>query len=157
MQHYGYRYDYTRKQRDDSLYLGPLPAWAADLAWCLHRDAFIPAVPDQLIVNEYLPGQGIASHIDCVPCFSDTVLSLSLGGPCVMNLTHVPEGTTVSVLLEPDSLLVLQGAARYAWKHGIAARKTDTYADQRIPRHRRISLTFRTTVSPSQSNSGSGR
>jgi alkylated DNA repair dioxygenase AlkB len=56
VQHYGYRYDYTRKQLDASLYLGPLPIWAAELARRLHRDAFIAAVPDQLIVNEYLPG-----------------------------------------------------------------------------------------------------
>jgi alkylated DNA repair dioxygenase AlkB len=146
VQHYGYRYDYTRKQLDPSLYLGPLPAWAAGLAQRLHQDAFIAAVPDQLIVNEYLAGQGIASHVDCVPCFGDTVLSLSLGGPCVMDLTHVRERAAVSVLLEPGSLLVLRGAARYAWKHGIAARKTDTYGGRSFPRRRRVSLTFRTVL-----------
>lgn len=149
VQHYGYRYDYTRKQLDATLYLGPLPPWATDLAQRLHHDTFIAAVPDQLIVNEYLPGQGIASHIDCVPCFGDTVLSLSLGGPCVMDLTHVRVGTMVAVLLEPGSLLVMRRDARYSWKHGIAARKTDTYASQRIPRRRRVSLTFRTAILPS--------
>lgn len=146
VQHYGYHYDYTRKQLDASLFLGPLPAWAAELARHLHADGHCTAVPDQLIVNEYLPGQGIASHVDCVPCFGDTVISLSLGGPCVMDLTHVRERTAVSLLLEPGSLLVLQGAARYQWKHGIAARKLDLYGDRSIPRRRRVSLTFRTAI-----------
>jgi alkylated DNA repair dioxygenase AlkB len=150
VQHYGYRYDYTRKALDDSLYLGPLPDWAATLAQRLHADGFIAAVPDQLIVNEYLPGQGIASHVDCVPCFGDTVLSLSLGGPCVMDLTHISSRTAVSLLLEPGSLLVLRDAARYAWRHGIAARKSDQYAGRTIPRRRRVSLTSRTAILPDE-------
>ena len=37
-------------------------------------------------VNEYLPGQGIAQHVDCVPCFGGTVASLSLLSPCTMRL-----------------------------------------------------------------------
>jgi alkylated DNA repair dioxygenase AlkB len=146
VQHYGYRYDYTRKTVDSSLYLGPLPGWAARLAERLHRDGHIAHVPDQLIVNEYQPGQGIASHVDCVPCFGDTVLSISLGSACVMTLTQLSDRTAVPLLLEPGSLLVMAGAARYDWKHGIAARKTDTYEGATIERGRRVSLTFRTII-----------
>src|SRR5687767_7059734 len=73
VQHYGYRYDYTRRAIDDSLFLGPIPAWAVPLADRLHREGWIAQRPDQLIVNEYLPGQGISSHVDCVPCFGDTI------------------------------------------------------------------------------------
>jgi alkylated DNA repair dioxygenase AlkB len=146
VQHYGYRYDYTRKTVDASLYLGPLPGWAAELAVRFQRDGQIARAPDQLIVNEYLPGQGIAGHVDCVPCFGDTVLSLSLGSACVMTMTHLRDRTTVPLLLEPGSLLVMAGAARYEWKHGIAARKVDTYANQSIVRGRRVSLTFRTVI-----------
>ena len=146
VQHYGYRYDYTRKTVDSSLYLGPLPDWAARLARRLHSDGHIGSVPDQLIVNEYQPGQGIASHVDCVPCFGDTVLSITLGSACVMTLTELRERTAVPLLLEPGSLLVMAGAARYDWKHGIAARKTDTYGGATIVRGRRVSLTFRTMI-----------
>lgn len=64
-------------------------------------------------------------------------------------IVNVRLGTAVSVLLEPGGLLILRGAARYAWKHGIGARKTDTYADRSIPRRRRTSLTFRTAILPS--------
>lgn len=149
VQHYGYRYDYSRKALDESLFLGPLPPWAAPFAARLHADGHIAALPDQLIVNEYLPGQGIASHIDCVPCFGDTVVSLSLGSPCVMDLSHAQERTVASLLLEPGSLLIMREEARYAWRHGIAARKTDHYAGRTLTRRRRLSLTFRTVVLPS--------
>ena len=59
VQHYGYRYDYKARKVDPSLYVGPLPDWAAELAGRLHREGWFDEVPDQLIVNEYQPGQGI--------------------------------------------------------------------------------------------------
>ncbi len=100
--------------------------------------------PDQAIINEYAPGQGIASHIDCVPCFDDVVISLSLAAPVVMDLKqkehHVP------ILLEARSLLVLRGEARYQWTHGIAKRQQDTIDGQVIPRERRLSVTFRNVI-----------
>jgi alkylated DNA repair dioxygenase AlkB len=148
VQHYGYRYDYTRRTVDAAGYLGPLPAWSAPLRQRLLIDGWATHPLDQLIVNEYLPGQGIASHIDCVPCFGATILAISLGGACVMTFTRVSDGSQVSLLLEPGSLLVLTGAARYAWKHGIPARKTDMYQGQVLPRRRRISVTLRTIITP---------
>ncbi|GCE31849.1 alpha-ketoglutarate-dependent dioxygenase AlkB [Dictyobacter alpinus] len=144
VQHYGYRYDYTRHTATSpQLYLGSLPEWLATVAQRLHADGFVAQVPDQVIVNEYEPGQGISSHIDCVPCFDDTILSLSLLSPCVMQFTHTSSTQKVPVLLEPGSLLIMQGEARYAWKHGLPARKTDVYQGQVLARKRRISLTFR--------------
>src|SRR3954470_3498496 len=62
-QHYGYRYDYTARTVDPSMYLGPLPAWARPLASRLVADGHLAAAPDQLIVNEYEPGQGINAHV----------------------------------------------------------------------------------------------
>lgn len=146
VQHYGYRYDYTRKTVDTSLYLGPLPDWAAQLAERLHHAGYAPSLPDQLIVNEYVPGQGIASHVDCVLCFGDTILALSLGSTCLMQFTHLASGRQEAMLLEPGSLLVLQGEARYGWKHGIPARKSDTYQGEVLVRQRRVSLTLRTVM-----------
>jgi alkylated DNA repair dioxygenase AlkB len=48
--------------------------------------------------------------------------------------------------LEPGSLLVLSGEARFAWTHGIAARRFDVIDGVRTARARRVSLTFRTVV-----------
>jgi alkylated DNA repair dioxygenase AlkB len=149
VQHYGWRYDYRRHAIDRSLFLGPLPDWAARLVQRLSRDGVAPSVPDQVIVNEYEPGQGIASHVDCIPCFGDTIVSLSLGSPCVMEFTRLRSRETVPLLLAPGSLLVLQGEARYGWKHGIPARKTDRHYGRAIHRRRRVSLTFRTVIAPS--------
>jgi alkylated DNA repair dioxygenase AlkB len=148
VQHYGYRYDYTRRSIDDSLYLGALPAWSQPLAERLMRDGWSTRPLDQLIINEYLPGQGISSHIDCVPCFDDTIISVSLGSACVMHYTHATDGTVVPIVLEPGSLVAMTGESRYGWKHGILARKTDSYQGQTIIRKRRVSLTLRTIIPP---------
>ena len=146
VQHYGYRYDYKRRMAPRSMFLGPLPVWVVTLIERLVHDGWAPLPPDQLISNEYMPGQGIASHIDCVPCFGDPILAISLGSPCVMLFGHPRTGVQVPVLIEPGSLYVMQGEGRYQWKHGIMARKSDVYSGRRIQRGRRISLTFRTVI-----------
>jgi alkylated DNA repair dioxygenase AlkB len=68
-----------------------------------------------------------------------------------MDFTHATTGEKQSHLLEPKSLLVLSGDARYHWQHAIPARKTDKWRGQTIPRARRISLTFRTVLALPQS------
>ncbi len=143
VQHYGWRYDYKVRSVDYAMYMGDLPEWAAWLAQRLYDDRHIGAVPDQMIVNEYLPGQGIAPHIDCEPCFSNTVISVSLLSPIVMDFCHVASRRRAEVLLEPRSLVVIAEDSRYDWTHGIAARKTDFFRQEKMDRKLRISLTFR--------------
>ncbi|MEY4463468.1 MAG: hypothetical protein RLZZ81_439 [Pseudomonadota bacterium] len=140
VQHYGYKYDYKSRSIDQSYYLGLLPKWLQVIADELYKKNIFNELPNQVIINEYMPGQGIASHIDCVPCFSDTVCSLSLGGSCIMELTN--DKTKHSILLKPRSLLVFKNEARYTWKHGIIPRKSDN----KIIRNRRVSLTFRKVI-----------
>jgi len=94
VQHYGYRYDYRSRSVGREAYLGPLPGWAAELADRLAEDTPVERAPDQLIVNEYLPGRGISAHVDCVPCFGDVVLSISLGSACVMTFTEPATGAS---------------------------------------------------------------
>lgn len=143
-QHYGYLYDYRAKKVDLSSYLGELPPWLHEIASQVYLQKLIEHMPDQAIINEYLPGQGISSHIDCVPCFGNAVISLSLGSAVVMDFKrqerHVP------VLLAPRSVVVLRSDARYEWTHGIAKRRSDMHNDQKIQRGRRISITFRTML-----------
>jgi alkylated DNA repair dioxygenase AlkB len=144
VQHYGYRYNYKARTVERAAdFLGSLPEWINPLIQKILNEKLITKIPDQLIVNEYEPGQGISEHIDCVPCFDETIFSLSLGSACVMNFTRVEPLDKVSLLLEPGSLLILRGEARYNWKHGIIPHKTDIYRGQIIQRTRRISLTFR--------------
>jgi alkylated DNA repair dioxygenase AlkB len=148
VQHYGYTYDYSAKAITPAVYLGPLPDWLSGYAAALRRKGLFAQTPDQAIVNEYRPGQGIAPHIDRAPCFAETVASLSLGSPCVMDFAHGATGQKTSMLLEPCSLLVLSGDARYQWTHAIAPRKTDQFDGAAIARRRRVSLTFRKTLAP---------
>lgn len=146
VQHYGYRYDYKARRVTDDSYLGPLPSWLEALASRLWEEGIFEIRPDQVIINEYLPGQGIAAHVDCEPCFGGTIASLSLGSACMMEFSSLRSGGSLSGFLEPQSLLVLQDEARFGWKHGIPARKSDLIAGQKFPRARRVSLTFRTVV-----------
>ena len=138
VQHYGYRYDYRARQVTTEMYLGPLPGWLERIGWQLHEDGLIEQTPDQVIINEYLPGQGIAPHVDCEPCFGHRIFSLSLGGAATMEFTRRDQDK-VALTLAPRSLVMIYGEARYDWKHGIPARKSD----DGIPRARRVSLTLR--------------
>jgi alkylated DNA repair dioxygenase AlkB len=65
-----------------------------------------------------------------------------------MDFTHSLTQEKVSILLEPGGVLVMQGAARYDWQHGIAARKKDTYKGTKFLRTRRVSVTFREVLFP---------
>lgn len=143
VQHYGYKYDYKARTVTGDAYLGPLPAWLKPVAQKLTDDQVFPALPDQAIVNEYEPGQGISPHIDCVPCFDDVIASLSLGSPCVMQFAHPQSGEKQEILLQERSLIVITGEARYEWTHSIPARKADIINGFKLNRTRRVSLTFR--------------
>lgn len=146
VQHYGYRYDYRERRVTEGSHLGALPDWLLPIARRLVADGSFSVMPDQVIVNEYLPGQGIAPHVDCEPCFGDTIASVSLGSACLMEFRKVGQDERLEHMLDPRSLLIFSGEARYAWKHGIAARKTDVVDGAKRPRARRISLTFRSVV-----------
>ncbi len=144
VQHYGYKYDYKARSVTKDSWLGPLPDWVQPLAQKLQSEHLFRSRPDQTIVNEYLPGQGISAHIDCVPCFDDVIASLSLGTPAIMQFSKGSEKQ--KIFLKPRSLIVLSGPARYEWQHAIPARKTDVANGFKIERGRRLSLTFRTVI-----------
>ena len=147
VQHYGFKYDYKARKVNYDMRIGELPEWLKRLSQKLHKDGHMPEVADQVIVNEYLPGQGISGHIDCEPCFEKTIVSLSLGSSCVMDFTNKDDKTKkIPVWLAPKSLIVLGGEARYKWLHGIATRKSDEWNGHRYARQRRVSLTFRRVI-----------
>ncbi|WP_421951122.1 alpha-ketoglutarate-dependent dioxygenase AlkB [Pelagibacterium sp.] len=146
VQHYGFRYDYKARRVTNESYLGPLPDWLEILADRLRKDSIFQAHPDQVIVNEYFPGQGIAPHVDCEPCFGEIIASLSLGSACLMEFSDIHSGHTAIQVLAPRSLLVLSDEARFNWTHGIPARKSDVIDGKKIARGRRVSLTFRTVI-----------
>lgn len=144
VQHYGWKYDYKSKQKRVA---PPIPVWCNRITNRLQEEGILTCTPDQLIVNEYLPGQGIALHIDKQDLFEDCIVSLSLLSDVAMTFQN--GSLRKDILLQRRSLLVMSGNARWDWSHGIAKRKTDKNIlhfngkSENITRQRRISLTFR--------------
>ncbi len=130
-QHYGYTYDYIRSTCSKA---APIPEWCNDIMNKIKSE--FGEVPDQIIINEYTSGQGIAPHIDS-KIFGDCIMSLSLCSDITMNLSYKEE--VIDINLPKRSMLVLMDEARTNWKHGIIQRKTDNG----VKRGTRISLTFR--------------
>ena len=148
VQHYGWRYDYRARIVERDMHIGPLPAWLRDIAERLHAETkLFDRVPDQAIMNEYEPGQGIAMHADR-QCFGPTVATISLGDDWRMDLKPVGGSakSRVDILLEQGSVLLMTGDARWRWLHGIAKRMKERTAHGWRPRRRRVSLTFRTVL-----------
>lgn len=114
----------------------------------------------QLTLNEYLPGQGIAAHIDTESCFGPEIFVISLGSGVTMTMMEQKPGRSKSsgesqetkmrkhVYLKQRSLLILKDDARFLWSHMIAPRKNDKVDGQLIARGRRVSLTFRQALFP---------
>jgi alkylated DNA repair dioxygenase AlkB len=122
----------------------PIPSWGQALAERMHLDGIVDRPFNQMLINEYLPAQGISLHCDYEP-FDRTVVSLSLLSPCVMDFRCAKDERREAILLQPRSLLVLSDEARYQWQHGIAGRKKDRWQGNVILRGRRLSVTFRLT------------
>lgn len=147
VQHYGYKYNYRARKIDNSLYLGKLPGWSENLIQKMLDGKIINFTPDQAIVNKYEIGQGISSHIDCEPCFGDTIISLSLGSSCILNFEKkLNSKDKIGLFLEPRTLLVMKKESRYDWFHGIPLRKSDKFNGEIIKRARRISVTYRKVI-----------
>lgn len=155
VQHYGYKYDYSNRRLDESAHIGSLPEWLALLAHKIRGVGAGDAVRlldaqrpfEQAIVNEYERGQGIAPHIDR-DCFGPVVATVSLGSAVSMDFCCNETGDEYEHRLEPRSLVLLYGDARWKWRHGIAKRRTDTVHGQKTARQRRLSITFRTIARP---------
>ena len=145
VQHYGWRYDYKARAITPDMHIGALPDWLSRLAHKLYNEtSLFDKVPEQVIVNEYLPGQGIATHIDH-PGFGPTVCTISLLDDWEMDFSEDWKDKAPA-LLQRGSCVLLTGASRSVWQHGIAPRKTEPLESGRRNRRRRLSLTFRTVV-----------
>ena len=144
VQHYGFRYDYRARSSGRHAPAPAFPRWADVIGERL-RPLFDGRLPEQCIVNEYQPGQGIGMHTDHA-AFGAIVVSHSLGATWRMQFRSRSARPYVRHGLPSDevaalprrSALVLRATARSAWMHGIDpaanTRQTET----------RVSATFRT-------------
>lgn len=145
-QHYGFRYSYHQRQ---SLLVAD-PITDCIMTYVKRTENYLTKLSEekkynfnQVIINEYLSGQGIAPHIDALNVFSDTVVSISLGSDIIMDFSSTYNNyLEIPILLKRRSCIILQDNARYKWKHGITQRKKDG----KVKRGVRISLTLRQTL-----------
>lgn len=146
-QQYGYEYNYS-STKSRPLKTRIIPEIIQKIVLAKMRTSVKPRAgkwgddePNQCIINEYLPGQGIAPHTDHTKFFGDTICSLSLLSGCTMKFTLGKE--TRSVYLPPRSLVILEDDVRWKWKHEIERHRTDNVNGTIISRSRRVSITFR--------------
>ena len=123
----------------------PIPSFLNELIDQMINDKIIHTRPDQIIVNEFLAGQGLKPHFDRKDYFKDLIVGISLGSGTVMNFQKLSEKK--ELYLPRRSLYWLSGDARYKWKHGIPPRKYDPINGIKIPRTTRTSITFRYVIS----------
>ncbi|XP_033329338.2 putative RNA/DNA demethylase ALKBH6 [Megalopta genalis] len=88
-------------------------------------------LPNHVLINEYLPGQGIMAHSDG-PMFHPIVTTISCGSHTLLDFYKNSESSEIqqrslefSFLLERRSLLILQGDLYHHYLHSIAERDTD--------------------------------
>ncbi|MGZ4788593.1 MAG: alpha-ketoglutarate-dependent dioxygenase AlkB [Terriglobales bacterium] len=138
---YGWDYDFSSRQAAETQ---PIPEYLVPLR---RRVAEFAGVDEfelvEAVVTEYSPGAPIGWHRD-VPQFAD-VIGISLGSSCRMRFKPYSRSTKksspgraekakiISITLEPRSVYLLRGAARWQWQHSIPA-------VERL----RYSITFRT-------------
>ncbi|XP_071523498.1 alpha-ketoglutarate-dependent dioxygenase alkB homolog 6 [Panulirus ornatus] len=142
----------------------PIPSWLEQQIEKIDAlNVFGEKRPNHILVNEYLPGQGIMPHVDG-PMFYPTITTISLGSQSVLefytplNSDEETERTRRigSLLLEARSLLILQEDLYTFYLHGISEVTQDTLSqdifnieqctpklDNVIKRGTRISLTIR--------------
>jgi len=137
---YGVSYGSARAEAKT---LGPLPAWMDFLAARVVADGYLEREVVNVVVNEYVAGQGIGLHHD-FPGFGPTVVAVSLGSATILDLVDPETSRHEQLDVAERSLWVLGGEARRRWMHGIAHRKTDVIGGTKRLRGRRISVTMRT-------------
>jgi alkylated DNA repair dioxygenase AlkB len=126
---FGGRYDFGAHRLESG---PPLPGELEPLrarvaAWTgLAPDAFT-----QAMVAEYRPGTPLGWHRD-VPDFED-VVGVSLLAPGVMRFRRYPPDAATNrdvlkVAVEPRSIYLLRGPARWAWQHSVAPARELRYS-----------------------------
>ncbi|CAL8470407.1 g9949 [Coccomyxa elongata] len=140
---------FENAEMNQAMCFGSLPNWAKGLTDALPTDLLSRKIRsrqplfDQLTVNVYAPGEGIKAHVD-LERFEDGIAIVSLGSAAVMDFTR--DECHERLLLQPGDVLLLEGDARYQWKHGIAAVPSEQFGGLHIQRGWRKSITFRKLV-----------
>ncbi|KAL1518586.1 hypothetical protein AB1Y20_002874 [Prymnesium parvum] len=106
----------------------PLPSWASAVCDALVAAGVFSAEepPNHVLVNEYLPGQGIAAHRDG-PLYLSRVAIVSMGSHCTFQFVSddVERRPHLQTLLPRRGLLVFEGDAYEKLLHEVVAQHAD--------------------------------
>ncbi|KAJ3264971.1 hypothetical protein HDU77_007060 [Chytriomyces hyalinus] len=131
----------TPKEGSTTAIAHPLPDWLNTTAISIRNTAiecmndtnnttkdiarvFAETTPNNCLINEYLPGQGIMPHLDG-PAFKSAVATVTLGSHCVLDFYHKDKGAgrdvdpDFSLLLQPRSLVIIHDDLYNNYLHGI--------------------------------------
>jgi len=143
VQHYGARYEYKSAEVAELGSAPQIPPVMTIIGERLVTQGLFDRPPEQVIVNEYLLGQGITSHVD-KSSFGPAVATISLIESWPMTFKNLKSNEEFELLLEVKSLAVMTKQSRFDWSHEIRKRKFDNLGGLKIRRGRRLSLTYRT-------------
>lgn len=95
---------------DKGLLAQDLPPWLARITERIsEKSGLFPSAINHVLINEYLPDQGIMPHQDG-PAYHPVVAILSLGSPVVMDFTpHLSLGLCTESLKNKEMLNVADG------------------------------------------------
>jgi alkylated DNA repair dioxygenase AlkB len=141
LQYYGYRNE-LESPYDLVAFPVPFPPLIKKLSTEIVAQNLLLHQPDQVIINEYLPGQGIRPHKDR-NYFANQIAGVNLGSGCILRFIKINGGDVVDVEIPVRSLYIMQDEARYKWNHAIPPRKKDTINGNVQHRERRLSITYR--------------
>jgi alkylated DNA repair dioxygenase AlkB len=126
---FGGKYDFNANQLEAA---APLPAELEPLRRKVADWLGVePAAFTQVLVAEYREGTPLGWHRD-VPDFED-VVGVSLLGEAVMRFRPYPprepkKAGVLKLTVEPRSIYLLRGAARWGWQHSVAPTRTLRYS-----------------------------
>jgi alkylated DNA repair dioxygenase AlkB len=141
LQYYGYRNELD-KPYDLIPFPIPMPPLIYQLSQEIVGQQILLHQPDQVIINEYVPGEGIKPHKDRA-YYENQICGVNLGSGCIMRFIKGKNEEVVDIVIPRRSLYVMQDDARKKWKHGIPPRKKDNIAGTLQQRERRVSITYR--------------
>ena len=141
LQYYGYRNELDAPY-DLIKFPVAMPPLIAELSQKIVEHKILLQQPDQVIINEYVPGKGIKPHKDR-NYFENQICGVNLGSGCIMRFIKTNGGEVIDIEIPRRSLYVMQDEARYKWQHAIPPRKKDKVDGDIKHRERRVSITYR--------------
>lgn len=116
--HFGYQYFYKTRTISPAK---PVPEYLQKIVDKIQP--FFSEEINQVIVNAYKAGQGIAPHTDHTVYFGKEICSLSLN--CTTDIIFEKNKEVINISAKRRHLLIMKDGARYEWKHSLKMPKNE--------------------------------